>query len=131
MPRKDRKFTEIHKACYRLGLIDSEQAIRAAYRRGKIEGRQEAEDAFQTKINNIINTHTQLLKEILRMDKAEPVTGVMITIEFAESIIKKLKSNNKYSRLARKLKKCMNTAGKDWEKSLVDIENELRGAEDE
>ena len=73
--------------------------VQAARRRG----RQEAEEFLQARITQICITNHNLLIEILRLDAAEPVTGVLLPYSYAWKLHRKLKSNNMLG-YARRLK---------------------------
>ena len=60
-------------------------------RAARKKGRKEAEEYLQERINNIIIANNNLLKEIMRIDREFPVTGVLITYSFADKLFRKLK----------------------------------------
>ena len=60
----------------------------------RLQGRAEAEEFLQLRINNICKTHHQLLTEIFRLDLNEPVVAVSMPHKFAQMVIDKLRKEN-------------------------------------
>jgi hypothetical protein len=58
------------------------------------QGRKEAEEYLQRRINNVYITNHNLLVEILRLDWSKPVTGVIIPYAYVVKLIKKLRKKN-------------------------------------
>ena len=48
------------------------------YQAARLKGRKEAEEYLQARIDNICKTNRQLLLEIMRLDRIEPVVGVFV-----------------------------------------------------
>ena len=69
----------------------------------RLRGRNEAEEFLQERIAQILITNHKLLIEILRLDAAQPVTGVMLPYTYAWKLHRKLQKN-KLLGYARRLK---------------------------
>jgi len=74
----------------------------------RLQGRKEAEDFLQLRINNLCKTHHQLLVEIFRLDLNEPVVAVSMPHKFAQMVVDKLRKRNKKDWHARMIKYYMN-----------------------
>lgn len=81
----------------------TEWDILAARRQGK----KEAEECLQKRINLIYITNHQLIVEILRLDYEMPVTGVLVPYKYATKLVRKLKKN-KMRGYADRLQKFIN-----------------------
>ena len=94
---------------------------------GRIEGRAEAEQYLQKRVTQICITNRQLLKEIMRLDMSEPVSGVLVPYKLCLEIAVKLQESNNYDWHARKIKSLMNKSDRatlrSWKGVLVEIEN--------
>lgn len=62
----------------------------------KLQGKKEAEEFLQKRINFICITHHQLLVEIMRLDWETPVACVHVPYTYAEKLIRKLRKNKMY-----------------------------------
>jgi len=91
----------------------------------RLQGRREAEEFLQARITQICNTNHQLLVEIMRLDKTEPVVGVMIPYKFAEKVIRKLRKKNANDWHAKQIKYYMNKSDQDVFGDVGDIQVEL------
>jgi len=131
MGRMDREISETDRAWFQLGRLDREPDLKATYIHGKQEGRAEAAETFEKRINMIVKSQGKLYRELLRVDKAEPVAGVLIPYYFAETIIKLLRHKNKHSYHARMLRNFINKSNIDWKQALKNIENDLKEADEE
>ena len=69
----------------------TEEDMKATWIKGKIQGRKEAEEYLQARINQISITNRQLLLEIMRLDKIEPVNGICLTYRYAEKLVRVLR----------------------------------------
>lgn len=70
--KKDREITETDKAFYKLGLQDGEGQLKRT-------------------ISLIKTTNRHLLDELLRLDREDATTGVLLSFEQTKRIIKALK----------------------------------------
>jgi len=135
MPRKDRKITDTDRGWYRLGLLENVQAIKAAYARGWQEGwqegRQEAVKQLENRIEKVCATNHQLLIEMLRLGRDEPLVGVLLTYDFANLLIQRLRKFDKNSWHASRLKHYINNADAAWCEALENLEDELKRAGEE
>ena len=78
----------------------------------RLQGRKEAEEFLQERINQIYLTNHQLLVEILRLDLNEPVVAVSIPYKFAQMVVDKLRKRNRKNWHARMIKYYMNRSDK-------------------
>ena len=131
MPSKDRRITPTDRAWYRLGKLDSEQPIKEAYNRGVKKGKEQAEQNYENRIHKVCATNHQLLIEMLRLDRIEPVVGVHLTFDFANSLILRLREFDKNSWHASRIKHFINKADSEWCDALEGLESELIGAVEE
>ena len=74
----------------------------------RLQGRKEAMDFLQARINRVSITNHNLLTEIFRLDLNEPVVAVSMPHKFAQTIINKLRKRNKKDWHARMIKYYMN-----------------------
>jgi len=97
----------------------------------RLQGRKEAEEFLQARINRVSMTNHKLLIEIFRLDLNEPVVAVAMPYKFAQTIISKLRKRNKKDWHARMIKYYMNrsdrqvfgdTGRKDADSYLAEIE---------
>ena len=61
----------------------------------RLQGRNEAVEFLQARINKVCITNNQLLVEIFRLDLNEPVVAVSLPYKFAKMLIEKLRKRNK------------------------------------
>lgn len=103
--------------------------VRAAKLQGRIEGRAEAENSLKARINLIYKSNHQLFKEITRLDRIEPVAGVLVPYALCETIAKKLKELTKKPKdgHARKLKYYMNKMDMELLESWKRFKREVEG----
>ena len=82
---------------------DYEAGIEAAYKLGILDG----ENRLHRTINHIKATHREMLKELLRLDREQPLTDNCIKLGRleVEKIIRYILRKNKNSRLAKNLQK--------------------------
>lgn len=57
----------------------------------RMQGREEAKEHLQERINMVCTANHLLLLEVLRIDWTDPVNGVVIPMPYCEKIVKKLK----------------------------------------
>ena len=74
----------------------------------RLQGRKEAEEFLQARINWVCLTNHKLLVEIFRLDLSEPVVAVAIPYKFAAMVVHKLRKKNPKSWHARMIKYYMN-----------------------
>jgi len=95
----------------------------------RLQGRKEAEDCLERRIENICRSNHQLLREIMRLDESEPVAGVVISYKLCEGIVKKLRRSNKFDGHAQLIKTCMYRADRDilkrWSGLLNKVKNDV------
>lgn len=62
----------------------------------RLQGRKEAEEFLDRRIDLIARTHREMLIQIMNIDRMDPVTqaGVLIPYNFAHEIIKRLNGSN-------------------------------------
>ena len=93
--------------------IDGRQvtkAVNAAYRKG----REDEQLRFKRTIGILRNSTMDLWAELVRLDKVEPVSGsgICISRQTAESLIKKLRKWGKHS-VARKFQKLLDASAEE------------------
>jgi len=102
--------------------------MKAAWLRGKIEGRAEAENILQERIARVCTSNNKLIKEIMRLDTNEPVAGVLIPRNLCEALIKKLRGRKTMDWHAIRIKYYMNRIDrellKNFKKFKREVENE-------
>lgn len=85
MAKKNRKITETDKAWYHIGLLEGEQRLK------------------QT-IILLRKTNNALWDELLRLDRIEPVVGIVLSFSETKRFIKALKKTNpRYQHYVKKL----------------------------
>lgn len=124
--KKQKMFSnEAVKAAYKLGYdvgkCDSEKQINAHF--------EILQSRLIERIERVQKANHYLMKEVLRLDKTEPVTGIVITYTLAKRIIKALKeSRGPKSRHARLLTTLIKKENRKWGKIFKDAEEELSNA---
>ncbi|HUS74298.1 MAG TPA: hypothetical protein VMY06_14655 [Sedimentisphaerales bacterium] len=99
----------------------------------RLQGRKEAEEYLQLRINNISKTHHQLLTEIFRLDLNEPVVAVSVPYKFAQMVIDKLRKRNRKDWHAKMIQYYMRRSDRqvfgdvDMRKVLVALDNNENG----
>ena len=78
----------------------------------RLQGRNEAVEFLQARINKVCITNHQLLVEIFRLDLNEPVVAVSMPHKFAQMVIAKLRKKNKKDWHARMIKYYMRRSDK-------------------
>ena len=120
-----------------------EEEIRAAYKMGydagNLESKKQIDFHFEqlerrllVRINLIKKTNGQLLNEILKLDKSDPLVGVLLTYDFADCILDALrKSYGARSYYARRLKAIINKSNRDWNEIFknAEIMQEIKNAD--
>lgn len=86
----------------------SEQEVRKLVEIARLQGRTEAEEYLERRIEKICATNNHLLAEIMRLDKKEAVSGVLIPYKFADKIVRKLRKSNRKDHHATMMKHYMN-----------------------
>lgn len=99
--------------------------MKAAWLRGKIQGRKEAEEFLQARINRVCITNHKLLVEIFRLDLNEPVVAVAIPYKFAQMCVHKLRKKNSKNWHARMIKYYMNRSDRAVFGNVENITEEL------
>jgi len=104
--------------------------LRAARIRGIIQGRAEAEEYLQGRMNKICASNHQLLVEIMRLDLNEPVVAVSVPRKFAEGLVYKLRKRDKRDWQAKMLKFYMNKSDAEMFEKPDEIMKELVTVDD-
>ena len=87
-PKKDRKISETDRAFYKLGFQDGERQL-------------------ERTIILLKTTNKRLWDELTRLDRVDPVAGVLVPEVMAHRIIKVLRKPMRNYHLAKKLKKLL------------------------
>ena len=79
------------------------------FRRGQEVGWQMATEALQGRIEKVLGINAAFAEEITRLDRAEPVTGVLISYDYAKKLVDVLEKNHMKGH-ARRMQKLINTS---------------------
>ena len=91
----------------------------------RLQGRKEAEEFLQARINWVYITNHKLLVEIFRLDLNEPVVAVSMPHKFAAMVVHKLRKKNPKSWHARMIKYYMNRSDKAVFGNVENIPEEI------
>lgn len=88
------------------------------------QGKKDAEEFLQQRINNIYITNHNLLVEILRLDWCKPVTGVLVPYAYVEKLIRKLRKNKMFG-YAKRLELFIKNSNPIEVEKVLDLLEEL------
>jgi len=92
-------------------------------RKEREKGRREMEEFLQHRITRMIHFNYLFVHEVMRLDLKSPVTGIVLTYRFAESLVKRLRKNN-MSYTAKQIQKMIDNSNQiDAQEVLVIIED--------
>ncbi len=105
------------------------QAVKAAYKLGKMDGLEYSEQKTKSLINCMRNVNKHLYELTNILDDELPVTGVNIGIEDVRKIITSLLNGEKNRQLAGKLKRIvLDKEGEDLHVNMEKLKRQLQEA---
>jgi len=91
----------------------------------RLQGKKEAVEFLQARINKVCITNHKLLVEIFRLDLNEPVVAVSMPYKFAAMVVNKLRKKNSKNWHAKMIKYYMRRSDREMFGNLGNITEEL------